>query len=166
MTARCGSSSTGTHRTPAITPRRSAPRRLTWILPVRGNSAQRRMELESTSSRSRAPMQGSLRVGDGTTERPRRGLSRRLTGPQASALRSRGDHGNVPMMRREWLFFSIQSRTTMSSTCRKEDVEALYTAQVVPSTGITLDYQFVLHPAYNADRGPVNIFAVRVHTEL
>jgi high affinity Mn2+ porin len=28
------------------------------------------------------------------------------------------------------------------------------------------DYQFILHPAYNADRGPVNVFSVRVHIEF
>lgn len=28
---------------------------------------------------------------------------------------------------------------------------------------LTPDYQFILHPAYNADRGPVNVFSLRVH---
>ena len=28
------------------------------------------------------------------------------------------------------------------------------------------DYQFILHPAYNADRGPVNVFGIRVHVEF
>ncbi|MET1057876.1 MAG: carbohydrate porin [Pedobacter sp.] len=28
------------------------------------------------------------------------------------------------------------------------------------------DYQFVLHPAYNKDRGPVNAFALRAHVEF
>jgi high affinity Mn2+ porin len=28
------------------------------------------------------------------------------------------------------------------------------------------DYQFVLHPAYNKDRGPVHFFALRAHVEL
>ncbi len=28
------------------------------------------------------------------------------------------------------------------------------------------DYQFVLHPAYNADRGPVNVFGIRAHVEF
>jgi len=28
---------------------------------------------------------------------------------------------------------------------------------------ITPAYQFILHPAYNADRGPVNVFSLRVH---
>ncbi|HEX3385027.1 MAG TPA: carbohydrate porin [Mucilaginibacter sp.] len=28
------------------------------------------------------------------------------------------------------------------------------------------DYQFILHPAYNADRGPVSVFGVRAHVEF
>ena len=31
---------------------------------------------------------------------------------------------------------------------------------------LTPDYQFILHPAYNADRGPVNVFGLRVHVEF
>ena len=31
---------------------------------------------------------------------------------------------------------------------------------------LTGDYQFCLNPAYNADRGPVHIFSVRLHVEL
>ncbi len=31
---------------------------------------------------------------------------------------------------------------------------------------LTPDYQFVINPAYNKDRGPVNIFALRGHTEF
>ncbi len=36
------------------------------------------------------------------------------------------------------------------------------------SSGIwfTYDYQLVLNPGYNADRGPVNVFSLRVHVEL
>lgn len=30
----------------------------------------------------------------------------------------------------------------------------------------TGDYQFVLNPGYNKDRGPVNVFSVRMHTEF
>jgi high affinity Mn2+ porin len=28
------------------------------------------------------------------------------------------------------------------------------------------DYQFILHPAYNKDRGPVNVFGIRAHIEF
>jgi high affinity Mn2+ porin len=31
---------------------------------------------------------------------------------------------------------------------------------------ITPDYQLILHPAYNADRGPVNVIGLRVHVEI
>jgi high affinity Mn2+ porin len=45
-----------------------------------------------------------------------------------------------------------------------EDVaEIYYSAQATSWLAATLDYQFVANPAYNADRGPVSIFAVRLH---
>jgi len=31
---------------------------------------------------------------------------------------------------------------------------------------LTLDYQFVYHPAYNRDRGSVSVFGLRVRLEL
>jgi high affinity Mn2+ porin len=31
---------------------------------------------------------------------------------------------------------------------------------------VTPDYQFILHPAYNKDRGPVHAFGIRVHVEI
>lgn len=31
---------------------------------------------------------------------------------------------------------------------------------------LTPDYQFILHPAYNRDRGPVNVFSLRAHVEF
>jgi high affinity Mn2+ porin len=30
---------------------------------------------------------------------------------------------------------------------------------------VTLDYQLIVNPAYNRDRGPVSVFGVRVHTQ-
>lgn len=43
--------------------------------------------------------------------------------------------------------------------------EIFYNAQVHDNHFfITPDYQFVINPAYNKDRGPVHIFALRVHT--
>ena len=30
----------------------------------------------------------------------------------------------------------------------------------------TPDYQFILHPAYNSDRGPVNVFSLRAHIQF
>jgi high affinity Mn2+ porin len=31
---------------------------------------------------------------------------------------------------------------------------------------LTFDYQFMVNPAYNADRGPVSFFSGRVHAEF
>jgi high affinity Mn2+ porin len=42
--------------------------------------------------------------------------------------------------------------------------EAYYDARVAPGVNVALNYQLVLNPAYNNDRGPVNVFAVRVRT--
>ena len=34
------------------------------------------------------------------------------------------------------------------------------------SSHLAFDYQLVSNPGYNADRGPANIFGVRLHTEF
>lgn len=44
--------------------------------------------------------------------------------------------------------------------------EAFYSARVVPSLWLSVDYQHIIHPGYNADRGPVNIFGLRGHAEF
>jgi high affinity Mn2+ porin len=47
----------------------------------------------------------------------------------------------------------------------EELVEAYYRLQVTTPFSLTADYQFVLHPAYNHDRGPVSVIAVRLHLQ-
>jgi high affinity Mn2+ porin len=44
--------------------------------------------------------------------------------------------------------------------------EAYYSYALTPSTRLSLDYQFVSNPGYNADRGPVNAFAARYHWQF
>lgn len=44
-------------------------------------------------------------------------------------------------------------------------VEAYYSANVWKSAYVTADYQHMWNPAYNADRGPVDFAAVRLHVE-
>ncbi len=39
--------------------------------------------------------------------------------------------------------------------------ELYYDARVAPGLNVALNYQFVVNPAYNADRGPVNVFGLR-----
>jgi high affinity Mn2+ porin len=42
-------------------------------------------------------------------------------------------------------------------------LESYYKASLVAGVALSLDYQWIRHPAYNRDRGPVSIFGVRVH---
>jgi high affinity Mn2+ porin len=42
-------------------------------------------------------------------------------------------------------------------------LESYYSYALLPSTHLSFDYQLIDDPAYNADRGPVNAFAVRIH---
>ena len=45
-------------------------------------------------------------------------------------------------------------------------LEAYYAYSLNKWTTLKLDYQFVVNPAYNADRGPVSIYATRLHAEF
>lgn len=49
---------------------------------------------------------------------------------------------------------------------RENILEIFYEILIFKNLWGSLDYQFVGHPAYNRDRGPVNVFAARVHIEL
>lgn len=44
-------------------------------------------------------------------------------------------------------------------------LETYYRFQVSAPVSLTANYQFVLHPAYNQDRGPVSILALRLHLQ-
>jgi high affinity Mn2+ porin len=49
---------------------------------------------------------------------------------------------------------------------RENSAEVFYQTKLFYNLWLTLDYQFVDHPAYNKDRGPVHLFAARVHIEF
>ncbi|MBS0506772.1 MAG: carbohydrate porin [Proteobacteria bacterium] len=50
---------------------------------------------------------------------------------------------------------------------RPEQVyEAFYNLQLAKAAWLTLDWQHIRNPAYNADRGPVNVLSARLHTEF
>ena len=42
-------------------------------------------------------------------------------------------------------------------------VEAYYSYALTASIRVTADYQLIVNPAYNTDRGPVNVFSGRIH---
>jgi high affinity Mn2+ porin len=45
-------------------------------------------------------------------------------------------------------------------------IETYYNSKISKFFWLTFDYQFVSHPAYNKDRGPVNVFGIRGHIEF
>lgn len=45
-------------------------------------------------------------------------------------------------------------------------LEMFYSMSVGQKSSVTFDWQHIRNPAYNADRGPVNALAVRLHTEF
>ena len=45
-------------------------------------------------------------------------------------------------------------------------LESFYSIGVKKGLWLTGDYQYVRNPAYNASRGPVNVFALRMHAEF
>ena len=45
-------------------------------------------------------------------------------------------------------------------------IEAYYSYALSASTHVSFDYQFIANPAYNTDRGPVNVFAGRFHWQF
>ncbi len=45
-------------------------------------------------------------------------------------------------------------------------MEAYYSAKINKNFFVSADYQFVQNPAYNADRGSVNLFSIRAHVVL
>jgi high affinity Mn2+ porin len=45
-------------------------------------------------------------------------------------------------------------------------VEAYYSYAIASWMKVSFDYQFIANPAYNANRGPVNVFAGRLHSQF
>jgi len=45
-------------------------------------------------------------------------------------------------------------------------IESYYSYALTAATKLTFDYQFIANPAYNTDRGPVNVFAGKFHTQF
>ena len=45
-------------------------------------------------------------------------------------------------------------------------IETYYSLNVLSQMFVSLDYQWVKNPAYNTDRGPASIYAVRFHAQF
>jgi high affinity Mn2+ porin len=49
---------------------------------------------------------------------------------------------------------------------REKILETFYAMNMMKGLALTFDYQFMMNPAYNADRGPISIFSGRLHGEF
>ncbi len=49
---------------------------------------------------------------------------------------------------------------------REQIIEGYYNLNVTKNSWVSFDYQRIVNPAYNADRGPVNIYGLRLHLEF
>jgi high affinity Mn2+ porin len=54
----------------------------------------------------------------------------------------------------------------LSHPASENILESYYDIALARAVHLSIDYQFVDHPAYNADRGPVSIFAARLHAQF
>ena len=45
-------------------------------------------------------------------------------------------------------------------------IETFYAMNVINGVTLTFDYQFMMNPAHNSDRGPISIFSARLHGEF
>jgi high affinity Mn2+ porin len=45
-------------------------------------------------------------------------------------------------------------------------LETFYALRLSKSATLTFDFQFMMNPAYNADRGPISFLAGRLHAEF
>jgi high affinity Mn2+ porin len=48
----------------------------------------------------------------------------------------------------------------------EEIVEAYYSYALTAATRVSVDYQLIVNPAYNTDRGPANVFSGRFHAQF
>ena len=44
--------------------------------------------------------------------------------------------------------------------------ETYYSYALTPASHLSFDYQFINNPAYNTQRGPVNVFGLRLHAQF
>ena len=64
-------------------------------------------------------------------------------------------------------FIGDAASATHTLSYKPEQIlEAFYSFQMTRGTWLTTDYQRIQNPAYNADRGPVNVYAMRFHAEF
>ncbi len=48
----------------------------------------------------------------------------------------------------------------------EKGIEVFYSINLIGPTWLTADYQRIINPAFNGDRGPVNVYGVKAHVEF
>jgi high affinity Mn2+ porin len=97
-----------------------------------------------------------------------------LWGREGDAIGVAFMHNTLSNQRRGFLaaggvsyFIGDAASTTQTLNYKPEQIlEAFYSFQITRETWLTTDYQRIQNPAYNADRGPVNVYALRLHAEF
>ena len=62
--------------------------------------------------------------------------------------------------------FFIGDGTKNFHSGSEQILETFYSYGFFKNNWLTLDWQYIKNPAYNADRGPVNVFGARYHVEF
>ena len=52
------------------------------------------------------------------------------------------------------------------SPASEQVIDLFYSFNLLSSVWLTADYQHITNPAFNADRGPVNVYGARIHMEF
>ncbi len=55
---------------------------------------------------------------------------------------------------------------TLTNVTVEKIFETYYTLAITPAIKVSFDYQFIADPGYNSARGPVNVGAIRFHTQF
>ena len=78
-----------------------------------------------------------------------------------------GDVPDVSRMRakRAKVRFGIFMGNRQLNYLSESRTEIYYSVNAAKNAWMTLDYQHIANPAYNADRGPVNVGSLRLHAQ-
>ena len=60
----------------------------------------------------------------------------------------------------------VQNPQPFHSTAQSQQIIEMYYSLPVLSWRLTFDYQFIVNPAYNGDRGPASVIGTRLRTQF
>ncbi len=75
-------------------------------------------------------------------------------------------HGQATYVEQETSSFRAPYSGPDSLTAPEQIIETYYKLAVIAHADLSVDYQWAKNPAYNTERGPVSIVAVRLHAQF